>query len=405
MNINDLKYFKLIGETISEIKKASSVDETIRVSLKNFIDSGLIDYAVVWYANDSEQKVLCPYFWICPIELTSQTYLTGEGSVGRVFQNQKTECIYDFVKNPDTAIQEMFAGISISSHICIPFSISDKPMGCIELIKITDHGFVNEDEVSICEIFAIMIQTMIMEQYPQFKQNEKSVLLSVRNIHKYYNSGDTLNHVIKGFNLDVFKGEIVCFLGVSGCGKSTMLNILGGLLDFEEGSLVFEGKEMRGAKKDELSEYRRENIGFVYQSYNLMPNLNAKHNIELIGELVKNPMDAMELLAMVGLKDKAKSYPAKLSGGEQQRVAIARAMVKRPKLILADEPTAALDYNTSIEVLEAFLKAKKSGATIVIVTHNEEISKMADRVIRFRDGKMYETTINVKPKKPAELVW
>ena len=136
-----------------------------------------------------------------------------------------------------------------------------------------------------------------------------------------------------------------------------------------------------------------------------MPNLNAKHNIELIGELIKDPLDALELLSMVGLKDKANQYPAKLSGGEKQRVAIARAMVKHPKLILADEPTSALDYQTSIEVLEAFQKAKTSGVTIIIVTHNEEIAKIADRIVRFRDGKMYETIVNVNQKKPSELVW
>lgn len=404
MNTNDLKYYQLIGKTTSAVARSSDLEEAIRVSLKSFIDSGLIDYAVCW-CIDEAQNILRPYYWICPVELTLETYVPDKDIVGRVFSNQKTETIYDFARTPDQRVKEVFSDIKIASHVCIPFSISEKNFGCIELIRSAEHDCINEDEVSICDILAMMIQMSITEKYPMVETKQQSLLISARNIHKYYKSGDRVSHVLKGFNLDVFKGEILCFLGVSGCGKSTMLNIMGGLLEFEEGSLIFEGRELKDAKKNELSEYRRKNIGFVFQSYNLMPNLNAKHNIELMGELVEDPMDAMELLATVGLDKKADRYPSGLSGGEQQRVAIARAMVKRPKLILADEPTAALDYATSIEVLGAFKKAKEYGTTIVMVTHNEEISKMADRVIRFRDGRMYETTVNSRPKDPTELVW
>ena len=401
----DFRLYKLIGETISIVKNSKKLDEVLKQSLKNFIECGLVDHAVVWFASGNEQSILSPYFWICPIELIQQTYLSGEGSVGRVFKTQNKEVIYDFEKNPDDKVQKMFTNLSISSYVCLPFSIKDKEVGCIELIRTNKHKPLSVDEVNVCEIFTTMLQLTITEQYKVYEQKEKSILISARNVQKYYKNDGGVSHVLKGFNLDVFKGETLCFLGVSGCGKSTLLNILGGLLNFEEGSVLFEGKELRTASKNELSEYRRKNIGFVYQSYNLMPNLNAKHNIELIGELIKDPLDALELLSMVGLKDKANQYPAKLSGGEKQRVAIARAMVKHPKLILADEPTSALDYQTSIEVLEAFQKAKTSGVTTIIVTHNEEIAKIADRIVRFRDGKMYETIVNVNPKKPSELVW
>ncbi len=162
---------------------------------------------------------------------------------------------------------------------------------------------------------------------------------------------------------------------------------------------------MSNATEAELTAYRRDNIGFIFQSYNLMPNLTAKENLDLIGELVDNPMDSVEALNMVGLGDKIHQHPSQLSGGQQQRISIARALVKRPGLIFADEPTAALDYTTSIEVLTVLENIVKNGTTLLMVTHNEEITRMANRVVRMRDGKSYEVTINHFPVKATELVW
>ena len=172
-----------------------------------------------------------------------------------------------------------------------------------------------------------------------------------------------------------------------------------------DGTVVFSENDLSNASEAQLTKYRRDNIGFVFQSYNLMPNLNVKQNLDLIAELVDNPMDSVEALKLVKMEDKMTSYPSQLSGGQQQRVSIARALVKNPKLILADEPTAALDYATSIEVLQAFKDVIDSGTTLIMVTHNEEITKMANRVIRFRNGQMYEVTINRHPVEPTELVW
>ncbi|MBR4807393.1 MAG: ATP-binding cassette domain-containing protein, partial [Lachnospiraceae bacterium] len=150
---------------------------------------------------------------------------------------------------------------------------------------------------------------------------------------------------------------------------------------------------------------RRDNIGFVFQSYNLMPNLTAKQNLDLIAELVDDPMDPMEALDLVKMRDRKDNYPSQLSGGQQQRISIARALIKRPRLIMADEPTAALDYTTSIEVLQAFEKVVESGTTLIMVTHNEEITRMSHRVIRFRDGRLYEVTVNHNPVNATDLVW
>ena len=172
-----------------------------------------------------------------------------------------------------------------------------------------------------------------------------------------------------------------------------------------EGEIIFRNQDIFNATEDELTEYRKKNLGFIFQSYNLMPNLNAKENLDLIAELVDDPMDSETALSMVGLGDKQRSYPSQLSGGQQQRISIARALVKRPKVIMADEPTAALDYDTSITVLEVLEEIKNLGTTLIMVTHNEEIAKMADRVVRIRNGQMYEVKRNLFPLKARDLVW
>ncbi|MBQ0037099.1 MAG: ABC transporter ATP-binding protein [Clostridiales bacterium] len=229
--------------------------------------------------------------------------------------------------------------------------------------------------------------------------------MSAKEIRKSFFSGGSISEVLKGVNIDIFDGELLCLQGESGCGKSTFLNIVGGLLNADSGSLTFMGNEITEMSEKELTEYRRDYIGFVFQSYNLMPNLTAKQNLDLIAELVKEPMDTDEALELVGMREKAGSYPSQLSGGQQQRISIARALVKKPKLIFADEPTAALDYKTSIEILTVFERIKETGTTILMVTHNEEITHMADRVIRFRDGRTYEVIVNHKPAKAYELKW
>lgn len=214
-----------------------------------------------------------------------------------------------------------------------------------------------------------------------------------------------MSHILKGVNLNIYEGEFVILLGESGCGKSTLLNIMGGLDKADEGQLIFKGKDLLNATEEELTAYRRDNLGFVFQSYNLMPNLNARENVDLIAEMVDNPMDSVEALNLVNLGNKLNSYPSALSGGQQQRIAIARALVKKPGIIMADEPTAALDYETSITVLEVFEEIKKLGTTLIMVTHNEEIAKMADRVIKLRNGRMYEVKRNIFPLKAKELIW
>lgn len=233
----------------------------------------------------------------------------------------------------------------------------------------------------------------------------KDVLISVRDLYKTYRAGQIETPVLKGLSMDIYKGEFLCILGESGSGKSTILNIIGGLVNADSGSILFNNKEIIRLSEKELTIHRRDNIGYIFQAYNLMPNLTAKQNLDIIAELTKKKSNSEELLRLVGMGDKINSYPSQLSGGQQQRVSIARALIKDPVLILADEPTAALDLQTSKEVPGVFEQVVSQGTTLVIVTHNENITKMANRVIRLRNGMVYETVENPNPIKAKELEW
>ncbi len=406
MNTSELKYYKIIGRLHTRIASAQSFDDALRGGLKLILEQSLADYAVIWYADHETPQRLHPYYWICPLDLTSRCCGVGEGIVGRVYADGEAEIAYDFDASAEKAAAEDFAGIDIASLICVPFSANGTDLGCIEFIRSTASGRFTEEEADACRLLAIMVQLELEESAPlPDASRERSVLLSVRDLKKSFKNGEEWQQVLKGVNFDVFQGEILCFLGESGCGKSTMLNIIGGLLDADSGTLTFSGQELVGLSQAELTRYRRDHIGFIFQSYNLMPNLNAKQNLDLIGELVDDPLDALEALTLVGMREKASSYPSQLSGGQQQRVSVARALVKKPHLILADEPTAALDWETSIGVLSVLEQVTKSGATLIMVTHNEEITKMADRVIRFRNGRTYEVTINRRPMAAKDLRW
>lgn len=233
----------------------------------------------------------------------------------------------------------------------------------------------------------------------------KEVLLSLKGVEKCYETGRVKTMGLRGVDLEVYKGEMLVILGKSGCGKSTLLNIIGGMDTLTEGEFIFEGRDYSGLKEKERTEYRRNCVGFIFQSYNLMPELKARENVEFVAGICREPSDTGELLEMVGLSDYSEKYPSQLSGGQAQRVSIARALVKNPRLILADEPTAALDYSTSVDVLNVIRKIVKQGATLVMVTHNEEIARMADRVVRIKDGKVVDIAVNKEPCSAHELEW
>jgi len=231
-------------------------------------------------------------------------------------------------------------------------------------------------------------------------------ILRFEDVWKVYRMGKVEVNALRGVNLRVIEGEFVVVLGPSGSGKTTMLNMAGGIDRPTRGRVLFRGREISNLDDKELTMFRRKHVGFVFQFFNLIPTLTAKENVELSAELVDNPRDVDEVLEVVGLGHRANHLPSEMSGGEQQRVAIARALVKNPDLILCDEPTGNLDFETGKRVLKVMRDINRDeGRTFVIVTHNAVIAKMADRVIHFRDGKVIGEEVNSNPLEPEELNW
>lgn len=224
--------------------------------------------------------------------------------------------------------------------------------------------------------------------------------------YKRYQMGDTEIVANNNVSFGIEKGELAIILGASGAGKSTVLNILGGMDSNDEGKVIIDGKDISDYDTKQLTKYRREDVGFVFQFYNLVPNLTAKENVELASEIVKDASDPVEVLQNVGLGKRINNFPAQLSGGEQQRVAIARAVAKNPKILLCDEPTGALDYQTGKQVLQILQDMSRvSGTTVIIVTHNGAIAPIADRVVRMHDAKVKSVDINKAPIKIADIEW
>ena len=224
--------------------------------------------------------------------------------------------------------------------------------------------------------------------------------------YKRYKMGDGEVIANNDVSFQIEKGELVVILGSSGAGKSTVLNILGGMDTNSSGDVIIDGNNIAKYNRKELTTYRRKDVGFVFQFYNLVTNLTAKENVELASEIVKDAQDPIQVLKDVGLEKRINNFPAQLSGGEQQRVAIARAVAKNPKILLCDEPTGALDYNTGKQVLQILQDmSRKKGATVIIVTHNAALAPMADRVIRMHDAKVKSIEINKNPTKIADIEW
>ena len=233
-----------------------------------------------------------------------------------------------------------------------------------------------------------------------------NTLLRLDGAGKSYQMGEVIVPALKPTTFSVRQGELLMVLGPSGSGKTTLLNLIGGIDSPSEGRIFFEGEDLSQMDDDELTDYRRYSVGFVFQFFNLVPTLTALENVQLVAELMDNPLDSQDVLESVGLGDRGNHFPSELSGGEQQRVAIARALVKRPKLLLADEPTGNLDFETGVRVLTVLTDLARGGdITVLIVTHNSAVASIADRVIHMRSGEITAVEPNPTPKSPSELKW
>lgn len=241
---------------------------------------------------------------------------------------------------------------------------------------------------------------------PNPESEASSAVLEAVAITKVYRMGEVDVHALRGVDVSLYEGEMMVLLGASGSGKSTLLNILGGLDTPTEGNVRYRAMDLTNANDSQLTQYRRDHVGFVFQFYNLIPSLTARENVALVTEIVDDPMEPAAALELVGLKDRVDHFPSQLSGGEQQRVAIARAVAKQPDVLLCDEPTGALDFRTGVKVLEVLEQVNRElGTTTAIITHNASVGRMADRVITLADGTIQSCLENETKARPKELDW
>ena len=401
------RFAKVTWQIMEQLLEVESLDDALSGSLEIIVNTLNSEAGAIWLLDPKTDR-LSPLFHIGPADVSNITVENGLGIEGIVTKTGKSVMVTDAASDArfdGTVFDDN--GLVTKTMICVPLNNLHDVIGCVQIVNKKDGSLYDEEELQLCERMAALAAITIDEKGLIVDLGEqKEVLATLKNVTKEFPSGDGVLKVLKGINLDIYKNEFVVVLGESGCGKSTMMNIVGGMDFLTDGTLTIEGKDFSHPTDAELTKYRREYIGFIFQAYNLMPNLTALENVQFIAELVKDPMDAAEAIDKVGLSARANNYPGQMSGGQQQRVSIARAIVKKPKLILADEPTAALDYTTSIEVLSVIEDiVKNQGATVMMVTHNVEIAKMADRVVKVRGGRIASIKKNLHPVHAQELVW
>lgn len=403
----DKRFAKASWAIMAQLLKVENLEEALSGSLDIIVKTLNSEAGAIWLLDPKTDR-LSPVFHIGPADISNISVENGLGIEGIVTQTGKSM----FVE--DAATDTRFDGTVFDDNdlvtktmICVPLNNTHDIIGCVQIVNKLDGTLYDKEEMQLCERMASLAAITIDEKGLIVDLEEKKeILATLRNITKEFQTGDTTLKVLKGINLDIYKNEFIVVLGESGCGKSTMMNIVGGMDFLTTGELTIEGKDFSHPSDDELTKYRRDYIGYIFQSYNLMPNLTALENVEFIAELAKDPMSSKEALAKVNMSQRENNYPGQMSGGQQQRVSIARAIVKKPKLILADEPTAALDYTTSIEVLQTIEDiVKTQGTTVMMVTHNVEIAKMADRVVKVRNGKIASIKKNMHPLHAQELIW
>ena len=404
---NNRKLHDALMTIMESLLEVNNLEDALNTALETLVKALRGGEGVIWVPDQNKDR-LYPLVFVGPADISSISIEGASGIEGQVMQSGESTVISDTSSDPrfDISIFDE-NGMPVHSMICVPLKTGNQVAGCIEVVNHAEDSPFDQEAVRLCERMAALTALLLEENDFQYDGGiRREVLISLRNVIKEFPSGEGVNRVLKGINLDIYKGEFLVILGESGCGKSTLVNIIGGMDFLTDGELIIDGKDFSHPTDKQLTKFRREYMGFVFQSYNLLPNLNAVENIRYIAEIGKDPMKAEEALALVDLSDRARNFPSALSGGQQQRVSIARAIVKNPQIIFADEPTAALDYSTSIEVLRIFEEiVKTKGSTVVMITHNPEIAKMADRVIKLRYGRVFSIRRNLKPAKAEELVW
>lgn len=402
------KYTQAIWEFAEALQKEKQIESGLTNCLEIMKKTIDCEAGFVWMEHEKSGRL---FIIACatPADMTGVSISRDQGVVGHVFNSGENMVLHGRAKEDSPLYESDDAtGIIIKNQMVEPLRTpGNKPFGCIHLVNKKTGRFNDEDMTLAGNLAALMALDIEDKDYslPEIHRKSKPMIV-LRNAIKEFPSGEGVIRVLKGIDLDIFPREFLVILGESGCGKTTLMNIIGGMDPMTDGELFLDGEDFSRPSDKELTEFRRNYIGYIFQSYNLMPNLTALENLEFIAEICQDPMEPKKALDLVGLTDRASNFPSQMSGGQQQRVSIARALTKNPRLILADEPTAALDYDTSIDVLEIVEKiVKDQGKTVVMITHNPEIAKMADRVIKLRGGLISSIRVNLEPLKAKELVW
>lgn len=396
-----------IWELLESLQWEKQMESALTACLLTIRKATGAEAGFVWLLNrDTERLTIAAC--ATEIDVTGMTIERDQGAVGQVLTAGQSLILSSPVQegNPLFGSDEV-TGIRIWNQMIVPLRTpGSDPFGCIQLVNKRD-GCFEADELHITEKLTALISMDLDDKgYDLPEKKTCPPMISLRNVVKEFASGEGKIRVLKGICLDIYPQEFLVILGESGCGKTTLMNIIGGMDSLTEGTMLVDGKDFSHPGSAELTAYRRNEIGYIFQAYHLMPNLSALENLEFIAEIVKNPMLPRKALELVGLTDRANNFPSQMSGGQQQRVSIARALVKQPRLILADEPTAALDYATSIEVLTIVEDiVRNQGKTVVMITHNPEIAKMADRVVRLSNGRISSIQLNMNPLPAKELSW
>ena len=401
------RFTKATWQIMEQLLEVDNLEDALAGALEIIVRTLNSEAGAIWFLDNKTDR-LSPLFHFGPADISNITVENGIGIEGVVTRTGESVMLQDAVNDPrfDGSVFDD-NGLVTKTMICVPLNNLHDVIGCVQIVNKKDGSLYDEEELQLCERMASLAAITIDEKGLIVDLREKKEVLAVlKDVTKEYPSGDGVLQALKCINLEIYKNEFVVILGESGCGKSTMMNIIGGMDSLTNGQLLIEGADFSHPSDAELTRFRREYVGFIFQAYNLMPNLTALENVQFIAELVDDPMPPQEAIDKVKLTERAGNYPGQMSGGQQQRVSIARAIVKRPKLILADEPTAALDYTTSIEVLSVIEDiVKNQGTTVIMVTHNAEIAKMADRVVKVRGGRISSIKKNMHPLHAVDLVW
>ncbi len=391
---------------IMQMLEGEQIETALSDAFELLIKNVEADTGAIWLLNPDTRKVTSAIS-VGKAAIAGFSIEAGKGLIGEAMNLTDPTVITDTASDSRfPGGKDEITGESVKNVLLMPMILHKEAIGCVEIIDKKGEKY-SEDEVFLIHSFAGLV-AMVMEErgYSNSIGGDKKIIMSLRNIVKDYPSGQEISHILKGVDLDVYENELLVILGESGCGKTTLLNIIGGMDRATDGEIIFDGEDFSNPTEKQLTNYRRDDVGYIFQSYNLMPNLTALENVKFIAEICKNAADPEKAIEMVGLSDRAGNYPSMMSGGQQQRVSIARAIVKNPRIILADEPTAALDFSTGQEVLELIedLISKKI-TTVIMVTHNVEIAKMANRVVRVRDGRISSIRVNAWPVHASELSW